>query len=242
MLLLSLALAPALGVATAALGALGVRRASSGLDRIGFIPLAAASTLGAAVCLAIPLLRAQASFEGIAPPLLLACAGALLAALAHVDRATAWAPDALVLPAVIVVFGLGSVSGTLSMDPVPALAAGLIVFIVSQLAWIAARRAIAGVPPPADLLAMLLPLPVLGFSPETVIFYVSISLIMIAYRASSRVRRVFAAPEAMRAASIDIGAPSAEEGSVAPFLALSAPVALLLFAFFFPISTHYGGL
>jgi hypothetical protein len=241
MLFAFLALSPLLGAAAATLGTGGVRRASAGLDGIAFLPLAASSTIGAALCVAIPLLRAQTPFDGLAAPALLACAGALLAALAHVDRSTAWAPDALMLPAVAVIFGLGSAAGTLDLDLLPSIGLGALVFLLAQLAWIAARRAIRGVPPPADLLAMLLPLPVLGFSAATVAFYISISLIMVAYRFSFGVRRIFAVAEAMRGASSDVGLAGVGEESVTPFLALSAPVALVLFAFFFPVSPLKGG-
>jgi hypothetical protein len=241
MLFSTLAISPVLGATAAALGVAGVRRASSGLDHVRFAPLAVTATTGAALCLAIPLLRSGEPFEGIALPLLLACAGALLAALAHVDRATAWAPDALMLPAVAAVFGLGSASGALPLDLAWALASGVIVFLASQIAWLATHRLIPGVPPPADLLAMLLPLPVLGLSPATVAFYLSISLIIFAYRISPGVRRVFSVPEAIRAASRDIGASDVDDAAAAPFLALSAPVALLLFAFFLPFPPHGGG-
>jgi len=154
--------------------------------------------------------------------------GGLLMLAAWVDQRTAWAPDGIILPLMFGAATAASLIGTLEVGPISAFGIGLGIFLAAQLSW--ALQVVSGfrLLPPADLMALGLPLLLFGMTLYTPLAYLLLSLaLFLALRGPEPLFR------AMRGAAADAALQEAGlrgAGRSAPFLpmALGALFAALL--------------
>ena len=155
--------------------------------------------------------------------------GALLLLAAWIDQRTAWAPDGITLPLMCGGAASASLIGTLGVGPVAALGVAFALFLTAQAAW--AAQALIGIRllPPADLMALALPVLLFGLSPYAPLTYLLLfALLLIALRGPEPLYRLIRGPsaeEAVRDADIS------GSGRSAPLLPMalgSLFIALLL--------------
>ncbi|WP_411840049.1 hypothetical protein [Paracoccus sp. ME4] len=139
------------------LARIGVRRASEGEDHIRTGPLFTAALTGG---LAGMLAGTQDPATSAVTVIL--CAGLMAGAL--VDRETGWAPDAIVFPIVLLAMTLGALEGAWELSPVRAVIYAAIGYWLLQGLWLLAAWKITDFspPPPADLIAVFLPMMFFG--------------------------------------------------------------------------------
>lgn len=209
----------------ASLSGIGLRIASRGEAFIHLRHRLVAAAIGAAV-LMLPTLIGPTDAQ--ADPLILllqAFFGASLACLALLDRMSAWAPDTLTAPAVILAMASGAAGGHWEVGLVAAVLVGIAFFGFVQILWALFARSSLHIPPPPDLYGLSMPVLMFGFSPETVISYALFTVVLLLFRLFPAVRHIFSVPKAMEDASLDMGI-SAKEGEVVPLLAVICPVLL----------------
>jgi len=216
---------------TASLAGIGLRMASKGRAFILLKHRLIAAAIGAAI-LMTPLLLTPGDVNP--DPLLLllqAFFGACLASLALLDRMSAWAPDMLTAPAVMLGVASGAAFGQWNLGIPAAILAGISLFGAIQILWAFFARSALHIPPPPDAYGLLMPVLMFGFSPATVASYGIFAVLLLLFRSYPKVRHVFSVPKSMEEASLEMGI-SAKEGEVVPLLAVICPV-LLWVSFFF---------
>lgn len=166
-----LAAAAAFGCALA-----GLRREVGSSAHVPLPALAAASTLGAAVALVLP------DYMSLQQGLVLSVLGGLLLAGALIDRQLGMALDWTSGPVLGFSLAAGYVlaaPGADVMAPLFWVALGLAAFVALNFGWLALDRSTGGraLPPPADLVAILLPIIIFGPSLAATVFYIMCSIV-----------------------------------------------------------------
>ncbi len=107
--------------------------------------------------------------------------GAFLATGALIDRATGWAPDLIMLPCCILALCLGGATGSWDIGPLHSIALGLGIYFALNGLWmgIAVRAPTIILLPPADILALALPVMIFGITMPLAACMVVISAILI---------------------------------------------------------------
>lgn len=164
--------------------------------------------------------------------LALSAFGALLLVAAWTDHLTAWAPDGVTLPLVFGATSAAGLLGTLGVGPLGALGIAGGIFLASQAAW--AFQAMIGrrLLPPADLMALMLPVLLFGPTIHTPLTYLALSgLLLFMLRAPEPVYLALRGPAAEEAVR-DAGLTG--RGRSAPLLPLAytALFGTLLFRLF----------
>ena len=145
--------------------------------------------------------------------------GALLLLVAWIDQRTAWAPDGITLPLMFGGAASAGLIGSVGIGPISAIGVAFGIFIAAQVFW--AAQAISGfrLLPPADLMALSLPILLFGPSPYAPLTYLLLSaLLLIALRGPEPVYRLIRGPAA-EAAVRDAGLSGA--GRSAPLLPMA---------------------
>lgn len=135
------------------LARIGVRWASDGEDRLSPGPLFVAALTGG-----LAGLLAGNDDPAISAIAVILCSGLIAGAL--VDRQTGWAPDTLVFPIVLLAMTLGALEGAWDLSPMRAVIYACLGYWLLQAVWILVAWKITDFspPPPADLIAVVLPL------------------------------------------------------------------------------------
>lgn len=154
----------------------GLRREVGASADVPLPALAAASLLGAAVSLFLP------DVMTIQQVLVLSVLGGVLLSGALIDRQLGMALDWTCGP----VLGLSLAAGYILAEPGAEvisplfwIALGLAAFVILNLGWLALDRSTGGraLPPPADLVAIVLPVVIFGLSLDVTAFYIICSLV-----------------------------------------------------------------
>lgn len=145
--------------------------------------------------------------------------GALLLGTAWTDHRTAWAPDGVVLPLMISAAIVASLIGPLTVQPVPAMGVGVLLFGLAQVGW--AVQALIGTRllPPPDLMSLGLPVLLFGLTPYAFLSYLALSVtLLLMLRAPEAVYLRLRGPAASEAV-LEAGLTGA--GRSAPFLPMA---------------------
>ena len=150
--------------------------------------------------------------------------GILLGVSATIDRLTAWAPDGLIVPISVLACVYGPIG---DIHILWGVVAGLGLFVVAQLLWMLQvsldRRAL----PPPDIIAVLLPFALFGFSIHTIIVLLTVALILLAILRWPHLEIFSGLQDAKDDAQQDTGI---KGGNTVAFLATAFPVTLVIWA------------
>lgn len=213
-------------VTGALLAALAGFAATAGLSRLEPGHGRAAECLGASLLGALLVLA-----PALASPDVLTMAGYVLfgscaLVLAHIDRETSWAPDPPVFGLLLAVVLLALPAGTQSLARAGfALVAALGAFAILQLGWLVLRLLRLEMPP-ADILALLLPVLLFGVSFWAALAWLLLGLSLALLKLVPRWRRLVMS-EAVQARFADEGLGSTQNPAI-PLLALALPLAILM--------------
>lgn len=157
---------------------LGARAEERNGDHVSKLLLSLFAATGASIAILLP---SEMPFWHRAAISLL---GGLLLAGAFLDRQIGMSPDWVSAPVLALALAVGTILQPWlahGFSPLIWGLAGLVAHVVINLFWIAADRATGGrmVPPPADLVAIILPALIFGFSFEISVFYVACSLVLL---------------------------------------------------------------
>jgi hypothetical protein len=145
--------------------------------------------------------------------------GALLLVAAWTDHRTAWAPDGITIPLLCGGAASANLLGTTGMGPLTTIGVAFGLFLISQAAWY--LQAVIGWRklPPADLMALSLPLLMFGQTIHAPLTYLTLSaLLLFLLRAPEPVYRALRGPSAAEAA---LDARLTGSGRSAPLLPLA---------------------
>lgn len=172
------------------LGRVGVHMASGGEDSMPPIPLFLAGLIGGG----LGLLAAPAD-PVISAVTVVICSGLFSGAL--VDRQTGWAPDVIVFPIVVLAFVLGAASGGWDITPGRAAIYATCGYWAFQAAWIGVKWKYPdfSLPPPGDLVAIVIPMLFFGLDPRFVATMMAMALVLLLARQFRPVSRLFSRPE-----------------------------------------------
>lgn len=154
--------------------------------------------------------------------------GALLTALAIMDRNTAWAPDLVTLPLCLLMAITGEM---LAGDPVSGwtVLIGVGIWGMAQLLWFAQVAVGAGAVPPPDLMLLIAPAVLFGATLPLIIYYLLVALTMKGCMASPGVRRVFVGAGVAERAGVETGTPGNPQEAIT-FLSIGCPILLIVLA------------
>lgn len=222
----ALSFSVATGVVATLAGA-GLALASQGRAKLTLLLRLVAAGSGSS-CLLLPgALSGSPDFTDPFALLLAAFLGAFLGCLGLLDRMTAWAPDVMTAPAVILAMVGGASSQSWGMGFLASVCTGVAIFGAIQMLWSLFCRSALRMPPPPDIYGLLMPILLFGFSLFSVSSYILLALALVFFQKSQRIRTVFSLQAAMQEAAEDMGLP-ARPGEVVPLLAILCPVVILV--------------
>ncbi|WP_264772297.1 hypothetical protein [Defluviimonas salinarum] len=148
---------------------------------------------------------------------------------AMIDRASGWAPDLVVGPAVAAALATGGILGSWGGDPAWLLVGGVAAYIAAQGLWMAAQWRFPErmIPPPADLLALTIPVMIFGLTPAMVAVMMTISAILALCMKSDEILSLFSRQEVVDEVLKEVLGNDMNNERAITFLALSFPVTWL---------------
>ncbi|MFG6083434.1 hypothetical protein ACEUZ9_004694 [Paracoccus litorisediminis] len=198
----------------------GVRRVSEGEDKLPLLPAHASAALGAAIG------AGAFGFDlSLSQSLTLISLLAILGIGTYTDWRSGWAPDGLALSAVMLAMALGVVNGTWVLPLWAAVPVGIFVWLTANLTWLGLVRMIPALPPPADLLALVMPFLAFGIGIGFPASMIGISIVLAFCLFFPGIHRIFSREEVEEKAMQDLGSEIAGRGRpVVTFLAIAYPV------------------
>lgn len=156
--------------------------------------------------------------------LVIVALAALLALGAWIDRISAWAPDAIMLPLSMALFLVSPEISSL-MGAGKAIGFGTLLFLGCILLWIVQDAVGYRFAPPADLVAIAAPIILFGMSMTTSAVFLAISILLLAAKKIPGVVAIFSRPEALADGSADVV--YNEDAKSVTFLSVSFPVLII---------------
>lgn len=166
--------------------------------------------------------------QDLARAMVVVLSGALMAALAAMDRNTAWAPDLVTLPFCILAPMAGAAIAGEALSP-GLILTGLAIYGGAQALWFLQVLLRAEAVPPPDLMFLLAPLAMLGIGVPLILYFMGVAITMKACIASARVRRIFIAPGLAEQVTTETG-DSGNPQEAVTFLAVGGPILLIVLA------------
>ncbi len=154
---------------------------------------------------------------------LLAAFGGLALTAAWVDRQTAWVPEAVLVPALML-------GGALGWGGWAGAAAGGAVFVLAHLGWVGQVAIGRHLVPPPDLAALALPPLVLGMGSATVVAYGVVAGLLVLCLRVPALRRALSPEAPLGAALADTGRAEPPAAAVAFLPVIVPPVVILALA------------
>lgn len=211
----------------ATLSGTGLRMASKGQAELDLISRLVAAGFGACL-LSLPMVLFAG--EATTDPVVLlvkAFLGSCLASLTLTDRMTAWAPDTLTFPLVILAIASGAIDGHWGLGLFASLFVGIAIFGTVQIFWALLQRVSGHLPPPPDVYGLFLPILLFGFSLQTVASYLLLSGALLLFKYSSAVRHILSVRKVMEDTALEMHLDQ-NHGMTVPLLAVLCPVVLLV--------------
>ena len=153
---------------------------------------------------------------------------ALMAALAVMDRNTAWAPDLVTLPLCITAAATGAILGGEAISFTTVLL-GVAIWGGAQLLWLAQVLLRVEAVPPPDMMLLLAPLAMFGVELPLVIYFLIVAVALKACKAMPGVQRFFMARGLAEKVVADTEGHGNPQESVT-FLAIGCPAGVIVLA------------
>lgn len=146
--------------------------------------------------------------------------GSLLLLGAWIDRISAYAPDAIIIPFCIMIFFVG-VDDPGYADLFYSILLGLLLYIICIAMWIPQEASGYRVVPPADVAALAAPFILFGVEIATFAVYLASSVVLIAILRIPSLAPIFSKAEAVKSGAQDVHLP---DRPAVTFLSVAFPI------------------